>query len=53
MVKFPEAQVRLFRNKFICRRCKAAIKVPMMAVMAGTAGCRKCGAKTLRAYRKK
>lgn len=53
MVKFPEAQARLFRGKFACRRCKSVIKSSMMKIMAGKVSCKKCGSKTLRPLRKK
>jgi ribosomal protein L40E len=53
MVKFPEAQARLFRNKFACKRCKSVIRSDMMKIMAGKAKCKKCGSKVLRPLRKK
>ncbi|MBS3176389.1 50S ribosomal protein L40e [Candidatus Woesearchaeota archaeon] len=53
MVKFPEADARMFRGKFVCRRCKTAIHAPIQKVMAGRATCRKCGGHVLRPKRKK
>jgi ribosomal protein L40E len=53
MVKFPEAQARLFKGKFACRRCKTVIKSSMMKIMAGKVSCKKCGSKALRPLRKK
>jgi len=53
MVKFPEAQVRLFKDKFACRKCKTVTKGNMMMVMAGKISCKKCGSKALRTLRKK
>jgi len=53
MAKFAEAEQRLFHNKFICKRCKSAIKAPNMAVLAGKIKCRKCNGKALRVVRKK
>lgn len=55
MVKFPEAQARLYRNVFVCRVCKSKLRSPMMKVLAGKISCKKCGApsKCLRIARKK
>jgi ribosomal protein L40E len=53
MVKFPEANARLFKDIFICLACKSRTRTSNMKVMAGKASCRKCGGKTLRPIRKK
>lgn len=53
MVKFPEAEDRLFKNKFVCKICKSSKKAPNMKVLAGKVSCRKCGSKSLRVVRKK
>lgn len=53
MARFPEAAARLFRNKFICKRCKSAIRAPNMSVLQGKVKCRKCNSKSLRTVRKK
>ncbi|HLC85539.1 MAG TPA: 50S ribosomal protein L40e [Candidatus Nanoarchaeia archaeon] len=53
MVKFPEADKRLFRNKFVCRGCKATVKGPMLDVLAGRVKCRACKRTHLRPKRKK
>lgn len=53
MVKFPEAEVRKFRNVFICRKCKAKVKTPNQKVIAGEVTCRKCKSHAFRAVRKK
>jgi len=53
MVKFEEAEVRLFKNIFVCRRCKSKIRAPSLKVIAGKVACRKCGAKALRPVKKK
>ncbi len=53
MVKFPEADARLFRNVFVCRKCKTKRKAPSIKVTQGKIGCRKCGSKALRPVRKK
>ncbi|HJX05408.1 MAG TPA: 50S ribosomal protein L40e [Candidatus Nanoarchaeia archaeon] len=53
MVKFPEAEARLFKNVFVCRKCKTKIKAPTLKVLAGKIKCRKCNSKILRTVRKK
>lgn len=53
MVKFPEAQSRLYKNVFVCKVCKTKIKAPNMKVIQGKIMCRKCRSKALRAVRKK
>ncbi len=53
MVKFPEANARLFRNIFVCRRCKSKIRTPNRKALAGKASCRKCAGKALRPVRRK
>jgi len=53
MVKFPEAQARLFKGKFVCKSCKATIKAPNIMVLQGRVKCKNCGLKKLRPKRKK
>jgi len=53
MAKFPEAQDRLFKNKFVCRKCKAVIKTSNTLVLQGKVSCRRCGCKSLRTIKKK
>ncbi|MEK6874394.1 MAG: 50S ribosomal protein L40e [Nanoarchaeota archaeon] len=53
MAKFPEAEARIFRNKFVCRKCKSVIRSTNMKVISGKISCRKCGAKVLKPKRKK
>ena len=53
MAKFPEAEARLFKNKFVCKSCKSSIKAPNIAVIEGKIKCRKCNSKALRTVRKK
>ena len=53
MTRFPEAEARLFKNMFVCRKCKTKTKTQNMRVMAGTVSCRKCGSKYLRPIKKK
>jgi len=53
MVKFPEAEARIFRNMFVCRKCKTKIRASSMKVRLGKVSCRKCGSKALRSVKKK
>lgn len=53
MVKFPEADARMFRNVFVCRKCKAKMRVPSIKVAQGGIRCRKCHSSALRPVRKK
>lgn len=53
MVRFPEADNRLFKNKFVCRKCKSALRAPSRKVAEGVVKCRKCGAKVFKPKRKK
>lgn len=53
MVKFPEAEARLFRNKFACKKCKSVVRAPSSKVMSGKISCKRCGGKNFRPLRKK
>ncbi len=53
MVKFPEAEARLIRGKFVCRKCKTVVKATNMAVIQGKVLCSKCHGRALRPKRKK
>ena len=53
MVKYAEADSRLFKNIFVCRRCKNKVRAPNMKVLAGKVKCRKCNTSELRVKRKK
>lgn len=53
MAKVPEADARLFKNKFVCRVCKTVKKAMNMKVLAGKIKCSKCGSSALRVKRKK
>ncbi len=53
MAKFPEAEARLFRNKFVCRRCHTVMRLPSRKVAEGDATCRKCNAHKFKPKRKK
>ena len=53
MAKFPEAEARKFKNKFVCRRCKSVIRAPNLKILAGDIKCRKCNNRAFKPKRKK
>lgn len=53
MAVFPEAEARLFRNVYICRKCESKSRYPIGKVLAGKAVCLKCRSKHLRGVRKR
>ncbi len=53
MAKFPEAHARLFKNIFVCKKCKSRIRASQMKVLDGKVSCRKCNSKALRTVRLK
>ncbi len=48
MVKFPEAQARLFDRVFVCRRCKTKMRADIQKVILKKIKCRKCNSTALR-----
>jgi len=53
MAKFPEADERIFKNKFVCRKCKSVIRAPPRKITEQDVSCRKCSAKVFKPKRKK
>ena len=53
MAKVPEADLRLYKNVFVCKKCKSKTRAPNMKVLAGKVSCKKCKSKALRVVRKK
>lgn len=53
MVKFPEAEQRLFKNKFVCRRCKSVMRSTARKVIEKLIKCRDCQGKKFKPKRKK
>ena len=53
MAKFKEAEARIFKGVFVCRKCKTKIRAPPMKVQQGKISCRKCRSKALRPIKKK
>jgi len=50
--KFEEAQARLFKNVFVCKKCKSKKKSTTQKVLQGKILCKKCGGKAFRVPRK-
>ncbi len=53
MARFPEAEARLMKNKFVCRNCKSVIRSTNMKIIEGNITCRRCGAHNFKPKRKK
>lgn len=53
MAKIIAAQNRLFKNVFVCRKCKRKIRAEPKKVIEGKVKCRKCKSRSLRPIRKK
>ena len=51
--KIKEAQNRLFKNVYVCKKCKSKMKSDPQKVLKGKARCRKCKAPALRPLKKK
>ena len=52
MVKFPEAQARLFGNVYVCRNCKTKIRSTPQKINLREVVCKNCGKRIFRAKRK-
>ena len=52
MAKFPEANTRLFKNIFVCKKCKRKKRTTPLKVLNKQIIC-SCGSKAFRAVRKK
>lgn len=53
MTKIPEAEARLFKRIFVCKKCKSKIRADSLKAIFGKIKCRKCGSKALRSIKKK
>jgi ribosomal protein L40E len=53
MAKIAAAQARLFKNVFVCKKCKSKIRADSRRVITGSVKCRKCGGKAFKPKRKK
>jgi len=52
MAKFEEASRRLFKNVFVCKRCKSKIRAQPMKILQGEIRCRRCDKTSFRAIKK-
>ena len=50
--KFDETQARLFKNVFVCKKCKGKQRSTMQKLLQGKILCKKCGGKAFRTLRK-
>ena len=53
MAKIPEAQNRLFKNFFVCKKCQTKIKSSPVKILEGKVKCRKCKKSAFRPLKKK
>ena len=53
MARIPEAQNRLFKNVFVCKRCQTKIRADPQKILKGKIKCRKCAGKAFRPLKKK
>ncbi|MBU2562761.1 MAG: hypothetical protein KKF68_03815 [Nanoarchaeota archaeon] len=53
MAKIPEAQNRLFKNVFVCKKCHAKIRADPQKILKGKVRCRKCKKGAFRTLKKK
>lgn len=53
MAKIPAAQARLFRNVFVCKRCKTKIRANSIKIAEKKVRCRSCNSKAFRPIKRK
>jgi len=53
MAKIPEAQRRLFKNVYVCKKCKTKIRADPQKILKGKIKCRKCKRSAFRPLKKK
>lgn len=53
MAKIPEAQNRLFKNIYVCKKCKSKVRAEPQKILKGKVKCRKCGKQVFRPLKKK
>ncbi len=53
MAKIPEAQNRMFKNVFVCKKCQTKIRADPQRILKGKVKCRKCNKKAFRPLKKK
>jgi len=53
MAKIHEAQRRLFKNVYVCKKCKTKIRADPQKILKGKIKCRKCKKSAFRPLKKK
>jgi len=53
MAKIQAAQNRLYKNVFVCKKCKNRVRAEPKKIIEGKVRCRKCGGKDFRQIKKK
>jgi DNA replicative helicase MCM subunit Mcm2 (Cdc46/Mcm family) len=53
MAKILEAQNRMFKNVFVCKKCQTKIRADPQKILKGKVRCRKCKKSNFRPLRKK
>lgn len=53
MAKIKEAQDRLFKNIFVCKKCQTKIRADPQKILKGKVKCRKCKKRAFRPLKKK
>lgn len=51
--KIPAAQNRLYKNMFVCKKCKHKLRMDPLKILQGKVKCRKCSGKDFRVIKKK
>ena len=51
--KIQEAINRLFKNMFVCQKCKTKMRADPQKILKGKVRCRKCGKSQFRPLKKK
>lgn len=52
MAKIKEAQNRLFKNIFVCKKCQSKIRADPQKILKGKVRCRKCKRSAFRPLKK-
>ncbi len=53
MAKIQEAQNRLYKNVFVCKKCQTKIRADPQKILKGKVKCRKCKKNAFRPLKKK
>lgn len=53
MAKIPEAQNRIFKNIFVCKKCGSKMRSDAQRILKGKVKCRKCDKTAFRPLKKK